>query len=34
MKSRVFRGKRILARSLARRLAPRRLETQHGAMVM
>ena len=34
MKSRVFRGKRILARTLARRLTPRQLEPQHAEMVM
>lgn len=34
MKSRVFRGKRILARSLARRLAMRQFEPHHGAMMM
>ena len=33
MKSRVFRGKRILASSLARRLGPRYLETHHRAMM-
>ena len=34
MKSRVFRGKRILARSLARRLGPRHLQAHPGAMMM
>jgi RNA polymerase sigma-70 factor (ECF subfamily) len=33
MKSRVFRGKRILARSLERRLGSRQLEPPHGAMI-
>ena len=33
MKSRVFRGKRILARSLARRLAGRQFEPHPGAMM-
>jgi RNA polymerase sigma-70 factor (ECF subfamily) len=32
MKSRVFRGKRILARSLARRLGPRYFGARHGSM--
>lgn len=32
MKSRVFRGKRILARSVARRLAPQHLGPPHAAM--
>lgn len=34
MKSRVFRGKRILARSLAKRLAARQAEPSHAAMAM
>jgi len=32
MKSRVFRGKRILARSLTRRLGPRYFGARHGSM--
>jgi len=32
MKSRVFRGKRILARALARRLRPQSLGAPHGAI--